>query len=757
MRITHRNGIYIAISQYEERNALTLAGFTFHPGASECKAGPSVCPACQTGLGKGWWTKRAEAAVRLSKFCDERALAQLSTHVQAVQMSRATDAEIDIPCPDGKSFRSYQKAGIAFMSTRESVLLGDEPGLGKTAQVIGVVNMFPEHIHNVLVICPATLRSNWLKEAKMWLRPDHRKWRFHIVNEDQPVPDHANFVIANYNRVTILLKKCDGPCGGERRKEIVCPTCNGTGNGAREPLVCGTCNGKKFVYCEKCRGRGKLPGGNIKLVDSIMARTWDLLAVDEAHFIKNEDAARTQSVLGHAPKKKPGIVHRSRRRIFMTGTPMPNRPVEMWPILAACSPKEFGNKHAFVRRYCGAHEEYVAKGKKVLKTDGASNLEELQERLRSTIMIRRLKADVLKDLPPKVRQIVPLVPTAAAKRLIAEELEVWDSKFGSELNVAQEAMAIAEETGDKNGYAQVVEKLKFIQRVAFMEMAKVRHDVAVAKIPSVIEYLQGKFDGGVEKIICFAHHKDVIHAIAARFGSAAVTLFGDTKREDRDKAIEGFQGDKRIKLFIGGIMAAGTGITLTAASHVVFAELDWTPSNVTQAEDRAHRLGQANTVFVEHLVIDGSLDSRMAQMLVEKQEIADRTLDNPTQIAAAKSLFEARADLPVPPVPKWKKILLKQAMQILAQRRDPTVEGSHGFSSFDAPIGQKLATWRTDYSDKQANLAITFSKKYRKQLPEELQKQIDVYEPPKPADLKKARFGKPKEQSAIDFLTKRTA
>jgi SWI/SNF-related matrix-associated actin-dependent regulator 1 of chromatin subfamily A len=436
---------------------------------------------------------------------------------------------------------------------------------------------------------------------------------------------------------------------------------------------------------------------------------------------------------------------------------MPNRPVEMWPILANCLPKEFGNRRYFVKRYCAAHEEFVSAKKKVLKVDGASNLEELQERLRSTVMVRRLKKDVLKDLPPKVRQVVPLVPTAAAKKLIAEEMEIWESKFGGELNVAQEALAIAEETKDKTEYQNVVEKLKYIQKVAFMEMAKVRHDVAVAKIPSVIEHLQSKFSGGVDKIICFAHHKDVINAIADKFGERAVTLFGDTKKEDRQAAIDRFQTDKKVKLFIGGIMAAGTGLTLTAASHVVFAELDWTPSNVTQAEDRAHRLGQANSVLVEHLVLDGSLDARMAQMLVEKQEIADRALDNPTEIGTVKLLFESRPEVPVEPVPIWKKMLLKTSMITLAQRRDPNVEGSHGFSSFDAGIGQKLATWRGDFSDKQAALAITFSKKYRKQLPEELQKQIGIYEAPKPAELRKALFGKKPAESALDVLKRQAS
>jgi SNF2 family DNA or RNA helicase len=738
MRITYRDGIYIAISKYEERPILAEAGFFYHKGVTECQAGPQTCPACKTRLGKGWWSKRSEAAVRLHKFCDERAVKKLSAHLQAVQASRATDAEIEIPHPPEMDYRPYQRAGIAFMANRASTLLADEPGLGKTAQTLGVININPD-VKNVLIICPVSLRTNWQREAEMWLIKDSRNWRFAIASEDVPVSPHLNFVITNYERVTINYRACTD-CGGQRRKEILCPGCDGTGNGDHHPLVCQICSGKKWIYCPTCRGRGKVPGSNIKIYESLMARDWDLLAVDECHKIKNEDALRTKAILGNRKKGTPGLIHKARRRIFLTGTPMPNRPVEMWPVIHACSPDEFPNYKGFVKRYCGAHEEFVGKNKKVWKVDGASNLEELQERLRSTIMIRRLKKDVLPELPAKIRQVVFLTPSNTAKKLIAQEMDVWEKKFGAQLNVAQEEMALAEEEKDSAGYASVVEKLKYIQKVAFFEMAEMRKAVAVAKIPSVIEHLTDLFEDGTNKIVCFAHHHAVIHAIKDHFGSKAVSIYGETKAVDRQLAVDGFQKDPKIKLFIGGIQAAGTGLTLTASSYVVFAELDWTPSNVTQAEDRCHRIGQADTVNVQHLVIDGSLDARMAQMLVEKQEIADRALDNSTEVKAVKSLFEARNDVPVPHVPTWKKDLLKVAMQTLAQRRDKEVEGSHGFSSYDATIGQKLATWPKDYSDRQANLAITFSKKYRMQLPVELQKQIEVWEPLSPAEERKARM-----------------
>lgn len=1080
MRITFRDGIFVAICSPEERHALGKAGFWYHDSPAACKAGPATCPACKAKppLNKLWWTRRTESAARLSRYADDKATAALARHLKAVEMSRATDADIEIPCPTGRNYFPYQKAGIAFLAKRDpdvyGKLLGDEMGLGKsqaldsklltptgwikmgdayvgcdvinsdgqvsqivaiypqgirdvfkitfqdgssteccdehlwsvntptrrhrgnpdkilqlseirkkikyengnkchyipviepirnlgngtqlpldpyllgyligngcftrptpsvstpdqetierlshllipletkleqrseydwaimpiqkwdrnklkrilkelgiygeysyqkvvpeiylwssfkarqsllqglldsdghvrpvdnnieystsskalaedavfivrslggicrirekktqrrlsyrmsislpsevqpfrlarkskvyhprtkylpyraiesveyvgsketqciavnspdklyitddfivthnTPQFLGLVNL-DKTIKNVLVVCPASLRINWHREARRWLVQDDRRWQYHIVDQDEPIPADSNFVIANYNRITIGYRKCQ-PCNGEKRKEFPCSECKGTGDDPmRERTLCSTCRGKKISYCTECRGRGKIARDNLKIVGSIMEREWDIAGFDECHAIKNPKAARTRAIIGNAAKRQPGIADQARQKIFITGTPLPNRPIEMWPLLSLCSPRAFGNLKNYAKRYCDAHEEWQGSGKKVWTAKGASNLEELQERMRATCLIRRLKADVLKDLPPKIRQIVSLVPTESAKKLIAEELEIWDKKFGSEIETIQESAAIAREEKNNGAYDTAVQRLKYIQSIAFMEMATMRHNVAVAKIPSVVEHLQRMFKEGVKKIICFAHHHDVIEAIQAEFKDCAVSLYGSTKggtnpNSPRQQAIDKFQNDKVTKLFIGGIMAAGTGITLTASSHVVFAELDWTPSNVTQAEDRAHRIGQRNSVLIQHLVLDGSLDARMAQILVEKQDIADRALDNNTDVAV-QGLLQARPEAPVEPVAYWKKIILREAMAVLGQRRDPNIEGSHGFSQFDAIIGQKLATWDGDYSDKQAHLAIVFAKRYRGQLPEEMQKKLDIWEAPK--------------------------
>lgn len=737
MRVVHRQGIWVAIATIDEREAVKQAGFTWHPGHFQdeggCRFGPGQCYGCRVGLKKGWWTRRPETAARLAAYADPDAKAALSEHQHAVKMSWATDADIEIPVPDYLDYLPYQRAGIAYMHGREGTLLGDDPGLGKTIQVLGLINLV-KSIQQVLVVCPATLRSNWRREAERWLVHDERVWKIYVVDEDAPIPYWANFVIVHYNRVALGYKPCKGPCHGKRREPLACPQCKGTGDGPKPPLVCSGCSGKKFVFCPECRGKGKFAALNLRVIESLMERSWDLLAVDEAHWLKNLKAARSRAVLGDPYKKKSGLTHRAQRKVFMTGTPIPNRPIEIWPIVSTLAPKEFGALRPFAIRYCKGHEEYVAKGKKVFRLDGASNLEELQEKLRSTCMIRRLKKDVLKDLPPKRRQIIPLTPTDEAKKLIAQEQEEWDKKFGADAEMVQAALDIAEQEGNKEAYESAAERLQYIQKIAFVEMARIRRQIALVKLPSIIEHLQGMFEQNIDKIICFAHHKEIIQQLITQFGSAAVSIYGETKNEDRQKAVDAFQNDPKIKLFVGGIMAAGVGLTLTAASNVVFAEEDWVPGNISQAEDRAHRIGQKNSVLIQHLVLDGSLDARMIQLVVEKQEIADRALDRGTNVTIKNVVSKPRE--PMPPVELWKKVALKEAMIALAERRDISVEGGHGFSQFDAPIGQSLATARRPYSDEQAHLALKLATKYRRQLSlsnERLAKQLEIYEvePPK--------------------------
>ena len=140
----------------------------------------------------------------------------------------------------------------------------------------------------------------------------------------------------------------------------------------------------------------------------------------------------------------------------------------------------------------------------------------------------------------------------------------------------------------------------------------------MAKLPYVLDFLNDLLEEE-EKVVVFAHHRDVIDAIV-KAGENRVALVGGMTEKQKDAAVQAFQNGPA-RVFVGQIVAAGTGLTLTAARTVLFAELDWVPGNVTQAEDRCHRIGQKDTVRVFHLVAEGSIDARIVRAIVDKQQI----------------------------------------------------------------------------------------------------------------------------------------
>ena len=328
-----------------------------------------------------------------------------------------------------------------------------------------------------------------------------------------------------------------------------------------------------------------------KHAKALQSRTWGMVVMDEVHKIKNPKAKRT--VVAVSIKAK--------RKLALTGTPITNRPIELQPIAGYLDYDSFGNFFNYARKYAGAYKSRFG-----WDFSGSSNLDELQRRLRQSFMIRRKKEEVLKDLPAKVRQVIVL-PSKA---------------YGGELTKEFDAMAdaVSDTTYDD---------------VSFEQMSGVRHEMALAKVDDVIDHLTD-ID---HQVVLMAHHKDVVEGIKLGLeavGKTVVTLTGDCNQAHRQHSVDTFQaGDADV--FIGTIGAAGVGITLTAASHVVFAELSWVPGDVSQAEDRCHRIGQQDSVLIQHLVVDGSLDARMAEVLVQKQKVLDRALDD-VQVLPAISI-----------------------------------------------------------------------------------------------------------------------
>ncbi|MGH7248103.1 MAG: helicase-related protein, partial [Pseudomonadota bacterium] len=428
---------------------------------------------------------------------------------------------------------------------------------------------------------------------------------------------------------------------------------------------------------------------------------------------------RTIALLGQEKRGvavKPAL--KARRRLGLTGTPIPNRPIEGWPIFHYLAPAEFPSFFGYARRYCAA-----AQGRYGWDFSGSSNLGELQNKLRASIMVRRLKKDVLTELPAKRRAVIELAANGASSA-IANERAAWDRKEETMLAL-RAALELSKASENAADYAAAVAALKEAAQAAFTELAKLRHDIAVAKVPYVIEHLRNVIEDG-SKVVVFAHHHDVIEALATEFGAEATTVYGEvTSMATRQANVDRFQSDPVCKVFIGGIQAAGVGLTLTAASHVVFAELDWVPGNMTQAEDRLHRIGQREMVLVEHLVLEGSLDARMAHILVEKQTVLDQALDVesveapvvPVEVrerAATENSSRAKLEAEAAKMTPERIAAIHLGLQMLAGVCDGARElDGAGFAKIDVQIGHSLAD-ASSLTARQAALGAKLVNKYRR-------------------------------------------
>lgn len=334
---------------------------------------------------------------------------------------------------------------------------------------------------------------------------------------------------------------------------------------------------------------------------------WDLAIYDECHYLKNPVARRTMIA----------TQIKARRRIALSGTPLQNRPVELRPILTWLDPINwpYNGWHQFGLRFCGAL--YNGWG---WQYTGATNLEELSHRLRSTVMLRRTKAEVLPDLPPKFRSVIELsLRTNDLEKIV--KAEFW--AFERWMDTVSDRGPVAD------GYRAGVKGLMRFNGEKWDNLALARHQTALAKVPLVVAFIKELFLNGSGKIVLFAHHRDVIEGLAASLAEfGPVLLHGGTNTSKRMEAVERFQSEQSVRLFIGNIQAAGTGITLApASSHCVFAEVSWVPAEMTQAEDRLHRIGTMSNVLVQHLVLEGSLDAIMIRRLIAKQEILSKVLE----------------------------------------------------------------------------------------------------------------------------------
>ncbi len=415
---------------------------------------------------------------------------------------------------------NHQKEAIQKLVENKRYVLADDMGLGKTTSTI--IAALESGAKKILIICPASLKINWQREIENYTQ------RSVYISEGKNFSTEHDFVIINYD----IIKNFHDP----KKKDD----------------------------------------------SQILRAGFDLVVIDEAHYIKNPQAQRTKLIND--------FVKRVDRLWLLTGTPMTSRPIDYYNLLNLVDSPVAKNWMAYVIRYCEGYQFKVG-ARKVWNVMGASNLEELRDRT-SNMVLRRLKENVL-DLPDKI--ITPVY------------LRLKSKKY-------EEVM------GDYyNWYEKNPDESKSLT-VQFTKLTEVRQVIANEKVLNTIELAENIIEQG-KKVIIFCNFTNSLEQIVRHFGKAAVRLDGSMSKPDRQNSVDKFQNDDKVKVFVGNIKAAGVGITLTAAEAVIMNDLSFLPSDHSQAEDRAYRYGQKNNVLVYYPIFENTIEGIIYDILNKKKQV----------------------------------------------------------------------------------------------------------------------------------------
>jgi len=435
---------------------------------------------------------------------------------------------------------SHQKEAVQKLVENKKFILADDMGLGKTTSTI--IAALESGSKKVLIICPATLKINWKREIENY--SDKSVY----IAEGKNFSTEADFVIINYDII-------------------------------------------KNFHDTKKKGESQILDAN-----------FDLVVVDEAHYIKNATAQRTKLIND--------IVKKVDRIWLLTGTPMTSRPIDYFNLLSLIDSPVAKNWMAYAIRYCQGYQFNVG-GRKVWNVMGASNLEELRDRTLG-LTLRRLKEDVL-DLPDKI--ITPVYLRLKSK--------LYEEVMGDYYN----------------WYEGNPEESKSLT-VQFTKLTKIRQIIADEKIAQTIELAENIIEQN-KKVIIFCNFTDSLNKIVEHFGKAAVKVDGSMSKPQRQHSVDSFQESDKIKVFVGNIKAAGVGLTLTAAEAVIMNDLSFLPSDHAQAEDRAYRYGQKNNVLVYYPIFENTIEGIIYDILNNKKQVIATVMgDNQNTTDAAEEILK---------------------------------------------------------------------------------------------------------------------
>lgn len=500
--------------------------------------------------------------------------------------------------PAGLAPLDFQRVGIAYAKTSGyRCLIADNPGLGKTIQGIGCVITDPDQNLPCLVVAPANVVYNWTKEIKRWTK------------RMGPMP--VTVLVGSTFSAEIRAEdddEFDKPAKkGKKEKEVYTESEGEVLGGAPIPDHNG------FIVCSWDTMRER--------ADDLAAHGFRLLIADEAHYAKDPKSARSKALAALA-EKIPHVV-------LLTGTPFKNTILELWTLLAVVNPKAWGKQGEFKRKFTETESVRTPTGITVEIEEGVNraNLPELKKRLQCT-MIRRLKLNVLKNLPKKTFYREEIEMTPKQQEIYDDAAERFESWLTTETErrvveaLNREGIDPATVTAEiRNAVKTKVENA--MKAEVIVRMGELRQLVGRFKAPHAAKMVASLG----EPVLLWCHHAEVVDALEKACKAAGLryaTIDGATPAKDRMQIAEAFQGGDLDVLVC--TMAAREGLTLTRAAKAIFVERYWSPADERQAEDRIYRIGQTRPVSILRLHIDGTIDDRMDEINSQKQGKVDEVL-----------------------------------------------------------------------------------------------------------------------------------
>jgi SWI/SNF-related matrix-associated actin-dependent regulator 1 of chromatin subfamily A len=317
-----------------------------------------------------------------------------------------------------------------------------------------------------------------------------------------------------------------------------------------------------------------------------------VVILDECHYCKNITAQRTKAAIQLAEK--------ATSILGLSGTPMTNRPIELWPILQAIRPDLFPERGKYAWRYC--KPRFTPWG---WIYDGATRMGELNRILRSECMIRRLKKDVAKELPAKTRTVIPF------------KLSSYDEYNRAQDNFIQWLREISPARANRAMKSQALVKIGYLIRLS----AKLKLEWTTRWIEEFLECHPE------EKLVTFTMHTFVIEHLYRKFSRSAVVIDGSVTGVKREEAKRRFTNNRLTRLLLGNWIAAGVGLNLQAAHNVAGLDLPWTPGDLLQGEDRIHRIGQKHPCTIFYLIAKDTIEEKQIEVLKKKSHVLDAILN----------------------------------------------------------------------------------------------------------------------------------